>query len=297
MPTQHMTDPWVAALVVEERTEFYDELQPGLILRVGAGPGVSKTWYVRYRKPPWRRRRLRLGAYPTIKLGAAREETRQALRRLNALADSASEGLARLRKRRKVGRQIYFIRSLGGPIDRTKIGISTDPRSRLVSLQSGSSLPLEVIGSFPGDEQDEKLIHAKFSSLRLHGEWFRTTGDVLMAAKCHSAAEVLMLRPRAEAPDAYLDTLVTEAQLRWTVSARAQDGRTWPGPHSSRGGGFPSIEYEFRGRVVRLVRFGAAVDFLRYFGYEVELTGKVSPARCLVNKPPPRIRIQTALPP
>ena len=73
---------------------------------------------------------------------------------------------------------IYFIQA-GGPTGPIKIGWAIDPEERLKQLQSGNDRVLEIIGTIPGTVRDEKALHAKFSSDRIKGEWFRCTSDVV----------------------------------------------------------------------------------------------------------------------
>jgi hypothetical protein len=56
-----------------------------------------------------------------------------------------------------------------------KIGYSTDPESRLRYLQTGHPKKLVLLGvcSIP-----EPVLHEKFESLRLQGEWFRLTPEL-----------------------------------------------------------------------------------------------------------------------
>lgn len=73
MPTVRMTDRFVAAAKLSERTklaEFFDEVTSGLMLRVTAG---AKTWSYFYTAPATgKRARIGLGHYPRTSLAAAR---------------------------------------------------------------------------------------------------------------------------------------------------------------------------------------------------------------------------------
>ena len=89
MARMRLTARTVAALTTERTQEdFWDELVPGLALRVGRGG--SKTWYVRYRANG-RHRRLKLGAYPHLSLADARERARRVLADAQAGDDPAVE--------------------------------------------------------------------------------------------------------------------------------------------------------------------------------------------------------------
>jgi hypothetical protein len=75
---------------------------------------------------------------------------------------------------------VYFIRNPASHA--IKVGRSADPARRLAQLQTASPARLELMGSIPGDEDEEKRIHAlfEFQHERLNGEWFRET-DALVA--------------------------------------------------------------------------------------------------------------------
>lgn len=65
----------------------------------------------------------------------------------------------------------YFIHA--PDVGMVKIGYSIDPEERLLSLQIGSPCKLYLIAKYPGDVEDERALHARFSSYRSHGEWFK----------------------------------------------------------------------------------------------------------------------------
>lgn len=74
---------------------------------------------------------------------------------------------------------VYFIRAKGDPSSPIKIGWTTNIIGRLEALQTGFPHELEVVGSTPGDIQREKDLHKRFSGLRLRGEWFSPSADLL----------------------------------------------------------------------------------------------------------------------
>ena len=77
MSTERLTARAVAALTTEKsQLDVWDELVPGLAVRVGRGG--SKTFIVRYRANG-RQRRMKLGRYPTLSLAAARTKARKVL--------------------------------------------------------------------------------------------------------------------------------------------------------------------------------------------------------------------------
>jgi hypothetical protein len=65
--------------------------------------------------------------------------------------------------------------------DAYKIGIASDVRSRIASLQTGNPYKLELADcySFPNAEVVERALHVKFDGVRMVGEWFRLRGDQL----------------------------------------------------------------------------------------------------------------------
>lgn len=65
----------------------------------------------------------------------------------------------------------YFIQQGNdGPI---KIGIATDIRKRLWSLQTSTPAPLNLLATIPGKRETETALHAFYASEHLRGEWFR----------------------------------------------------------------------------------------------------------------------------
>ena len=77
-----------------------------------------------------------------------------------------------------LGGFVYFIGPEDGPI---KIGSSGDPARRVKTLQSGSPVPLALLGSFKSKDcvAEEKALHRRFAGSRLHGEWFSRTPALL----------------------------------------------------------------------------------------------------------------------
>jgi len=72
---------------------------------------------------------------------------------------------------------VYFVQSrLGGPI---KIGLTTQLNQRLKQLQNESPIPLQIVGALRGDEKVEAAIHERFRKLRLHGEWFEPSTELV----------------------------------------------------------------------------------------------------------------------
>jgi hypothetical protein len=81
------------------------------------------------------------------------------------------------RRRAILGATIYFVQAGGaGPI---KIGISVDLAARLRQLQDNNHERLRLLRSIKGTDAQEKLIHRRFSHLRVRGEWFRSEPELL----------------------------------------------------------------------------------------------------------------------
>lgn len=71
---------------------------------------------------------------------------------------------------------IYFIREADGPV---KIGVAKNPRERIATLQCGNPRPLEIVGVWRGYHFEERQLHERFEHLRLAGEWFEPTDELL----------------------------------------------------------------------------------------------------------------------
>lgn len=64
---------------------------------------------------------------------------------------------------------IYFI----GDDARVKIGFARDLSARLSAIKTSASHPVRVFYTFTAKAECEPLIHEKFASQRIRGEWFR----------------------------------------------------------------------------------------------------------------------------
>lgn len=72
---------------------------------------------------------------------------------------------------------VYFIQ-LGddGPV---KIGHSDNVKARMRTLQTAHTEKLRLLYSFPGTKADEILLHRKFLSHKISGEWFSPHEDIM----------------------------------------------------------------------------------------------------------------------
>lgn len=67
---------------------------------------------------------------------------------------------------------VYFIAC--EPMEAVKIGYtSSNPFSRMSSLQTGCPSPLKLLAFVPGSLDDERRLHECFQPLHIQGEWFR----------------------------------------------------------------------------------------------------------------------------
>lgn len=60
-----------------------------------------------------------------------------------------------------------------------KIGMTTDVPKRLATLQTGHPNALTILGTMPGDRQEESILHNTFTRFRIRGEWFHAHPDLL----------------------------------------------------------------------------------------------------------------------
>jgi hypothetical protein len=55
---------------------------------------------------------------------------------------------------------------------RVKIGFTQNVAQRMRSLKTGNHRPMALLASWPAPQAEEKALHARFSDLRISGEWF-----------------------------------------------------------------------------------------------------------------------------
>lgn len=72
---------------------------------------------------------------------------------------------------------VYFVQAgTDGPI---KIGTATDLLKRVSALQTGNAATLHILGFIPGGPYEESAMHDRFSHLRIRGEWFQSSPELL----------------------------------------------------------------------------------------------------------------------
>lgn len=72
---------------------------------------------------------------------------------------------------------IYLIKC--GEINLCKIGYSYNVRSRLSALQTSTPYDIKVVSEIDGDIIYEKHIHKMFNHLKVRGEWFKYTDEII----------------------------------------------------------------------------------------------------------------------
>jgi hypothetical protein len=92
---------------------------------------------------------------------------------------------------------IYFI--VRADTREVKIGFSHDVACRIKKLQHGNARPLTLLAMTRGDAEVEGAIHERFAHLRLTGEWFDMTDElVAFITKASSVSEYEMLAATEE---------------------------------------------------------------------------------------------------
>lgn len=69
---------------------------------------------------------------------------------------------------------VYFVHSPANNV--VKIGTTNNGQKRYQALRALSPVPTRWLGSIPGSYALEGLLHKRFASARLHGEWFAVDG-------------------------------------------------------------------------------------------------------------------------
>lgn len=73
--------------------------------------------------------------------------------------------------------KVYFIRC--AETRRVKIGLSADPFKRVSKINSDSPYPVELLAVEDGGAERESELHRRFAAIRLHGEWFAASDDLM----------------------------------------------------------------------------------------------------------------------
>lgn len=81
---------------------------------------------------------------------------------------------------------VYLIQR--GPDGPVKIGWSQNIPGRKSNMQVANAEKLHVIGAIPGRRKDEQEAHRRFSHLRMEGEWFRNSEEILSFFRARGGA-------------------------------------------------------------------------------------------------------------
>lgn len=88
---------------------------------------------------------------------------------------------------------VYIVRA--GDTENVKIGWAEDVDRRLVTLQSGCWLPLNVVRVVDHIRQAETWFHHRFAEFHINGEWFRFHPDMLTADPVAEAPKPVTREP------------------------------------------------------------------------------------------------------
>ena len=102
---------------------------------------------------------------------------------------------------------VYFVsaKATNHPI---KIGLTTDTSGRFQTLKNAMPYELEILGYLPiEDRSAERDLHKKFSHIRLRGEWFERTDDLMaFIATLPIIAPVKNTPPEIDLDEMYRET-------------------------------------------------------------------------------------------
>jgi hypothetical protein len=110
---------------------------------------------------------------------------------LDAFVDARGATRETVSNRKPV--DVYFIQAETGQI---KIGVAEHVERRLNALRMCSPVPLKVLATTPGAQQEEFAYHRQFAAHRLHGEWFSPAPEILAEIdRLNAAAQTLPTPP------------------------------------------------------------------------------------------------------
>jgi hypothetical protein len=93
---------------------------------------------------------------------------------------------------------VYFLWSPEDPKSRVKIGYTKgEPQKRIVQLQPGSPVPLELLFAVPADRMDEANMHLYLARCRSHNEWFFPDQKLVALIVCEAFPVILRTARRA----------------------------------------------------------------------------------------------------
>lgn len=116
---------------------------------------------------------------------------------------------------------VYFIRAG----DAIKIGFSQSPNARKNELQTGNPEKLQILAIVPTSVLQEHEAHAQFDELRIRGEWFQATPELLQYI------EKMKPPPPGPGPmpsDSRRFKSWADAEcVRWPVSLMVEAAKAW----------------------------------------------------------------------
>jgi hypothetical protein len=84
-----------------------------------------------------------------------------------------------------------YVYVIGGSDQRfVKIGVSTNPKGRHLSIQTGCPFPLSILWLAEGDHKRESALHECFADRRVQGEWFEFPDGNAVALISEAFAEM-----------------------------------------------------------------------------------------------------------
>ncbi len=82
---------------------------------------------------------------------------------------------------------VYFVQIDCPGEQPIRIGYSSDPRTRIRNIKAELPWDIKVLAVISGELAAERSIHARFSEVRMSGEWFAPHPDILdFIADCHA---------------------------------------------------------------------------------------------------------------
>jgi hypothetical protein len=125
-----------------------------------------------------------------------------------------------------------FLYIISGPPGLVKIGVTTDPRARILALQTGSPYPLDfaAIVATPGSGYNiEALVHQLLDPYHVSGEWFRVSPYVAMGTIQRAATS--LREPLLHVSPEQADTILSIARTAPAGSApRGYTSPRWERP-------------------------------------------------------------------
>lgn len=98
--------------------------------------------------------------------------------------------------------RLYFVEAPA--IRLIKIGFSQDVKQRFAAIDTGSPVDVRLLGWVPGLRAHERVLHERFASARIRGEWF--SADVVRPFI------VELLARKSAGASAYLNQLLDESE-------------------------------------------------------------------------------------